>query len=322
MEKGFRDKIGRNIHKTVEENPGRPRRPIMKILANMHPVSVMVILIILALFALSVVMLFAVCTAYRRQAKLAVTGDTYRSRVMHDALEDFTTAYKTFGPETNTPAIINSAITNNLHFYLLCERFLNNSVSLFVTMGLLGTFLGLSLSVSSLSQLLGSTADWQNALNNMGSGLLSALSGMGVAFYTSLFGVGCSIILTILRTIFNPESIRQELENEMELWLDHRTAPRLNTDRVKDDSELVKRMIGGMNNAAGTMDATLRESTEALLRSMDGFSATVDSFNKGVRDFSEFDYNLRGTVERMDVAVRELASAIRRVTHGSERGDK
>ena len=294
----------------------------MKILANMHPVSVMVILIILALFALSVVMLFAVCTAYRRQAKLAVTGDTSRSRVMHDALEDFTTAYKTFGPETNTPAIINSAITNNLHFYLLCERFLNNSVSLFVTMGLLGTFLGLSLSVSSLSQLLGSTADWQNALNNMGSGLLSALSGMGVAFYTSLFGVGCSIILTILRTIFNPESIRQELENEMELWLDHRTAPRLNTDRVKDDSELVKRMIGGMNNAAGTMDATLRESTEALLRSMDGFSATVDSFNKGVRDFSEFDYNLRGTVERMDVAVRELASAIRRVTHGSERGDK
>ena len=288
----------------------------------MHPVSVLVILLILALFAVSLVMLFAVCKTYRRQAKLALTGDTHRSRVMYDALEDFTAAYKTFGPETNTPAIINSAITNNLHFYLLCERFLNNSVSLFVTMGLLGTFLGLSLSVSSLSQLLGSTADWQNALNNMGSGLLSALSGMGVAFYTSLFGVGCSIILTILRTIFNPESIRQELENEMELWLDHRTAPRLNTDRVKDDSELVKRMIGGMNNAAGTMDATLRESTEALLQSMDGFSATVDSSNKGVRDFSEFDYNLRGTVERMDVAVRELASAIRRVTHGSERGDK
>ena len=294
----------------------------MKLLSNMHPVSVLVILLILALFAVSLVMLFAVCKTYRRQAKLALTGDTHRSRVMYDALEDFTAAYKTFGPETNTPAIINSAITNNLHFYLLCERFLNNSVSLFVTMGLLGTFLGLSLSVSSLSQLLGSTADWQNALNNMGSGLLSALSGMGVAFYTSLFGVGCSIILTILRTIFNPESIRQELENEMELWLDHRTAPRLNTDRVKDDSELIRRMAGGLNNAADAMSTSLAESTEALLRSMDGFSATVDSFNKGVRDFSEFDYNLRGTVERMDVAVRELASAIRRVTHGSERGDK
>ena len=196
----------------------------MKLLANMHPVSVLVIFVILTLFAISVAMLFVLCRTYRRHAKLAVTGDTYRSRVLHDALEDFTTAYKTFGPDTNTPAIVSSAITNNLHPYLMFERFLNNAVSLFVTMGLLGTFLGLSLSVASLSQLLGSTADWQNELNNMGSGLLSALSGMGVAFYTSLFGVGCSIILTILRTIFNPEAIRQELENEMELWLDHRTA--------------------------------------------------------------------------------------------------
>ena len=50
--------------------------------------------------------------------------------------------------------------------------------------------------------------------------------------------------------------------------------------------------------------------------------AAVESFNKGVRDFSEFDYNLRGTVERMDLAVRELSSAIRRVTRGPERSDK
>ena len=294
----------------------------MKFLSNMHPVSVLVILMILALFAVAVVMLFAVCKTYRRQVKLAQTGDTHQSQVLHDALEDFTVAYKTFGSETNTPAIVNSAIHANLSFSLLCERFLNNAVSLFVTMGLLGTFLGLSLSVSSLSKLLGSTADWQNALNNMGSGLLSALSGMGVAFYTSLCGVACSIILTILRSIFNPENIRLELENEMELWLDHRTAPRLNTNRTKDDSELVRQLAGGLNIAADAMSTSLAESTEALLKTMDGFSETVESFNKGVRDFSEFDYNLRGTVERMDLAVRELSSAIRRVTRGPERSDK
>lgn len=293
----------------------------MQILLNMHPVSVFVILMILTLFAISLVMLFSVCAAYRRQSKLAVTGDTYRSQLLHDALEDYTVSYKTFGPDTNTPAIINSAIHANLGFALFCERFLNNAVSLFVTMGLLGTFLGLSLSVSSLSALLASTSDWQKALNDMGSGLLSALSGMGVAFYTSLFGVGCSIIFTILRSIFNPESIRNNLENEIELWLDHRTAPRLTTDRIKDDSELVKRMTSGLNTAAASMDSTLKDSTESLQKTIDDFAATVNAFNKGVRDFSEFDYNLRGTVERMDVAVRDLAAAIRRVTHGSERSD-
>lgn len=285
-------------------------------------VRVVMLLAILGLFGVSVVMLLSVCAAYKRQAKLAVTGDTYHSHVLHDALEDFTVIYKTFGEDTNTPAIITSAINANMRFALFCERFLNNAVSLFVTLGLLGTFLGLSMSVSSLAELLGSTAEWQEALNSMGSGLMSALSGMGVAFYTSLAGVACSIVFTILKAIFNPESIRAELENEMELWLDHRTAPRLSTDKIKDDSELVKRMTIGLNSAAGVMDRTMKESVLALQKSLDGFNATVNTFNKGVRDFSEFDYNLRGTVERMDVAVRDLSDAIRRVTRNPERGDR
>jgi hypothetical protein len=38
---------------------------------------------------------------------------------------------------------------------------------------------------------------------------------------------------------------------------------------------------------------------------------TVENFNNGVRDFNEFNYNLRGTVERMDLAVRELSGSLR-----------
>lgn len=293
----------------------------MNFLSNMHPVSVIVIILILMLFTLAVVMLFAVTLAYRRQTKLAIVGDTHRSQLVRDALGEFTAAYNTFGQETNTPAIVTSTIQSDMSFFLFCERFLSNAVSLFVTMGLLGTFLGLSLSVSSLSQLLGSTADWQNALNNMGSGLLEALSGMGVAFYTSLFGVACSIILTILRSIFSPEAIREQLENEMELWLDHRVAPRLATNRPKGDSELVRQMIGGLNAASAAMNDALKDTTGTLQESLVGFNDTVEAFNRGVRDFSEFDYNLRGTVEKMDVAVRDLTAAIRQVARKSERGD-
>ena len=293
----------------------------MEFLANMHPVSVVVIIMILALFAVAVIMLFAVSCAYRKQTKLAITGDTHRSQLVRDALDEFTSAYQLFGQETNPPAIVTSTIHTDLGFYLFCERFLNNSVSLFVTMGLLGTFLGLSLSVSSLSQLLGSTADWQNALNNMGSGLLSALSGMGVAFYTSLVGVACSIILTILRSIFSPDAIRDQLENELELWLDHRVAPRLSTDNPKDDAAIVRQMTNCLNAATASMNASLEDTTAALKQSLTAFSSTVDAFNRGVRDFSEFDYNLRGTVEKMDVAVRDLTTAIRRVTRSSERSD-
>ena len=52
------------------------------------------------------------------------------------------------------------------------------------------------------------------------------------------------------------------------------------------------------------------------------FNKTVDSFNGGVRDFSEFNYNLRGTVERLDVTVRDLVSGLREVSRILEKGGK
>ena len=106
----------------------------MNFFANMHPVSVVVIVMILMLFILSVVLLMTVSTSYRKQKKLATVGDTHRSALVRDVLQEFTAAYNTFGQETNTPAIITSVIHEDMSFFLFCERFLNNAVSLFVTM--------------------------------------------------------------------------------------------------------------------------------------------------------------------------------------------
>ena len=43
----------------------------------------------------------------------------------------------------------------------------------------------------------------------------------------------------------------------------------------------------------------------------------LNSFNDGVRDFSEFNYSLQGTVERMDVAIRDLVTALRALNRGA-----
>ena len=202
------------------------------------------------------------------------------------------------------------------------ERFLNNAVSIFVTLGLFGTFLGLSLSVASLTKLISysNTSEWLSVLDSVGGGLMSALSGMGVAFYTSLVGAGCSIVLTILRTVFSPQSGREKLQTRLELWLDHTVAPTLATERVKDDSQLVHEMIGALDDASASMQKTLRQSADDMRTTLEAskpylvaFHQTVEKFNNGVHDFSEVDYNLRGTVERLDVAVRDLAGVLRQV---------
>ena len=172
-------------------------------LQNMPAAGFVVIVVILLLFVLSVVLLFHSYLRYKLLSGKA-KGSAETARGFKGALlEEYVAAYKQYGQDVNTPAIITNTIGSRLSGLLLCERYLNNAVSLFVTLGLFGTFLGLSLAVVSLTELIGysNTSEWLSVLDSVGGGLLSALSGMGVAFYTSLVGAGCSILLTILRTI-------------------------------------------------------------------------------------------------------------------------
>lgn len=301
----------------------------MSKLSGMPVVGLVVIAVILALFALSVFLLLITSARYRHLASMVTGSVDKENGFMRFLVADFADAYKKYGQNVNTPAIISNGISTKLSGLLLCERFLNNAVSLFVTLGLFGTFLGLSLSVSSLTELISysNTSEWLSVLDSVGGGLMSALSGMGVAFYTSLVGAGCSIILTVLRSVLSPQAQRELLEARLELWLDHTVAPKLPTDAAQDDTELVNKLVKAMETSAAEIEKSLKDTTNDLKRSilasrelLDGFDKTVEGFNSGVRDFSEFNYNLRGTVERMDVAMRDVVSAMRETAKSVERG--
>ncbi len=306
----------------------------MSILKTMPASGVIVISVIAVLFILAVILLFYVRLRYRLLEGRANGTDQEARGFRAALLTEYTEAYRQYGKDVNTPAIISDVVGRKLSGLLLCERYLNNAVSLFVTLGLFGTFLGLSMSVSSLTELisLSNTSEWLSVLDTVGGGLMSALSGMGVAFYTSLVGAGCSILLTILRTILSPQAARERLETRLELWLDTEIAPTLTTEAVKDDAELLARLIDALNASAGEFRSAMRTSAEAYAKStqasaaaiaratqeqkehLKSFDDSLEKFNNGVHDFSEVDYNLRGSVERMDLAVRDLASAFREIS--------
>jgi len=299
--------------------------------ANMPIAGLAVIALIAVLFILAVLLLFITYGRYKHLASMVNGNLNKDNSFLRFVVNDFADAHKKYGQEVNTPAIIANGVNTKLGGMLLCERFLNNAVSLFVTLGLFGTFLGLSLSVSSLTELISytNTSEWLSVLDSVGGGLMSALGGMGVAFYTSLVGVACSIVLTLLRSIFSPAAEREKLEARLELWLDHNVAPSLPTDAAKDDIDLMNHLIKTMENTAKNMDLTLKAATNELRVAIDAsrapiaaFNKTVDGFNSGVRDFSEFNYNLRGTVERMDVSVRDLVQGLREVSRSLERRER
>ena len=303
----------------------------MNVLASMPASGIIVIAAIAILFVLAVLLLFYTWGRYKGLAGMVKGGLDRNNGFLRFTVNDFADAYKKYGQDVNTPAIISNAVSTKLSGLLLCERFLANAVSLFVTLGLFGTVLGLSHSVSSLTELISysNTSEWLSVLDSVGGGLMSALSGMGVAFYTSLVGVACSVVLTLLRSIFSPQAERETLEARLELWLDHTVAPTLPTERAKDESEMVQQMVHAMDSASKTMESALQNATGDLKTAIDSsrapitaFNKTVDSFNGGVRDFSEFNYNLRGTVERLDVTVRDLVSGLREVSRILEKGGR
>ena len=304
----------------------------MSALKSMPTPGLVVIVIIGILFVLALALLIYVYLRYRLLTVHAGGTDTsggFRGEV----LNDYVAAYQKYGSGVNTPAIISDAIARRLGGLLLCERFLNNAVSLFVTLGLFGTFLGLSLSVSSLTELIGysNTNEWLSVLDSVGGGLMSALGGMGVAFYTSLAGAAASILLTVLRTVFSPAAQRERMETRLELWLDTEVAPGLYTEAAADDATMIQRLIQAMNSAAAGVNKSLKSAAESYINAMqtagkalvqagnenkaamERFDGTVERFNNGVHDFSEVDYNLRGSVERMDLAVRDLGNALREI---------
>ena len=298
-------------------------------LSNMPTAGLVVMIVIGLLFVLSLLLLFHVYLRYKLLAGKA-KGDPEKVRGFRAAvLAEYTNAYQKYGQDTNTPAIITDTVAAKLSGLLFCERFLNNAVSLFVTLGLFGTFLGLSISVASLTELLrySSGEDWLSVMDSVGGGLLSALSGMGVAFYTSLVGAGCSILLTILKTIFNPQAAREQMETRMELWLDTEVAPDLYTEAAKNDSDLVRRMIAALKSASDDFGAAAKGASASLAQAakenraaLAGWNKSLEKFNEGVHDFAEVDYNLRGSVERMDLAVRDLAGAMREINRRMEGG--
>ena len=84
----------------------------------------------------------------------------------------------------------------------------------------------------------------------------------------------------------------------------------------------MRQMIDSIDAASQAMQTGLNEATASLRTSLVGFNKTVRGFNDGVHDFSEFNYALQGTVERLDVSIRDFGNAVRGITSRIERSDE
>lgn len=196
-----------------------------------------------------------------------------------------------------------------------------------ISLGLLGTFAGLSVGLGRISTVL-QTPDINTALN----GLVEIVKPMGAAFETSLIGLLLSILVLVWTQLNGTRSSLERCEALLSSWLEtilpQRLGEKVTTPLRKTLGALSSTLASLPNSLSQSIEEGMRRAFEAKLEEMFNInsqlsseaqlavrqlSATASSLNESGQDFveaalafrdSSFATTLRDSVLDM-VAVRE-----------------
>ncbi len=308
---------------------------LLKAVNNLGYTAYSIICAIAIIFMVSFFTMLRIRGRYRKLQKdlkltAAKKGSKFKSQVLSAIVEDYRTISITARGEINTQAIVEKNFSIRLKGLGLGERFVKNSVSLMVVLGLLGTFYGLTLSVGKLVELLSASGNSELlvGMDSVITGLISSVKGMSVAFSTSLAGVAGSIVITILGIIFNVEEERQGLMVQIEDYLDNVVEQELLQFKESELSRISMAIMTSFDGFSGKVENVLRgtvldfsdklamasnnieKSSKCLEGTIMKFEEALAVFNNNTRDFGEFNYNLRGNIERMDVGFLNLRESL------------
>lgn len=252
--------------------------------------------------------------------------------ILNKTVEDYKNTATESYSEVNTQAIIEKNFNLHLRTLALGERFIKNSNTLLITLGLFGTFVGLTAAVAELSGLF-IEMDFSELLENAGiqtliTKLVGSLEGMSVSFVTSLVGVGCSIILTILLTIFSAEEARENLMVQTEEYLDNTVALVVSQDKETEYTMMnnilretfmefgdkiqnsLKETVKDFGDKLTTVVMDVTVSSQTLDTTIDKFDSSLANFALNMKDLNEFNINMRNNIARMDVNFIKVTEAL------------
>src|SRR5690625_4919441 len=139
------------------------------------------------------------------------------------------------------------------------------TVSVFILLGVLGTFIGLTISLGSIE----TTGD------QLVENVSGVLSGIDVAFYTSIVGMGFSLIMTVLVRMFNTEYLLTDLMLKLESHLEGEEQHGMN--RMIDVSEHIHQAIVHLQE-------TNEQSLQGIVKSFDGFKDYTAGLEQAATD--------------------------------------
>ncbi|MBD2346771.1 hypothetical protein [Anabaena subtropica] len=133
--------------------------------------------------------------------------------------------------------------------------------NLLLAIGLLGTFVGITLNLSQISKTINQIS--ANNVNDLVSALNQPLEGMSIAFCTSLIGLFFSTSLTLFNWLKNTTFARNKLISSLEDYLDNVYQPQVQGDTRLD--KIVNRMVSQQDRFLTRFGSTVRDAVEQSL---------------------------------------------------------
>lgn len=312
---------------------------LSNIVGKLNPLAIVIIAAILAIFITAFVASLVIRKKYFTLLWDIQDDDNrgatiFESKILNYIIDDYKMAAKSNVEHINTQAIIEKNFNSELKSLYLGEKFIKRAVSLMIVLGLLGTFYGLTLSIGELVKTLAASGgiDVLDSMDSVIAGLINSVKGMSVAFVTSLFGIASSILLTIVNIFLGVEDVRESVMVEMEEYLDNTLAKDL-VSKVETPEETIKNeLISSLQDFNTNLELSMKEITEvlsfrfasatsgieqfseSLLKSVEKFDNSLQTFAENTRDFSEFNHHLRTNIQRMNVSFNDFTEDLKQNT--------
>ncbi|WP_163970269.1 MotA/TolQ/ExbB proton channel family protein [Oceanobacillus halotolerans] len=175
------------------------------------------------------------------------------------------------------------------------------TVSVFILIGVLGTFIGLTMSLGSIN------ADGDQLVENVAA----VLSGIDVAFYTSIAGMGFSLIMTILIKVWNTEHLLTDIMLKVESILEGNEQDGMN--RLIDASETINQSILQLQQSnqqsLGKIEKAFQgfqEYTSGLQQSAADLAKFNEGLTKNLQEFQELFHNMEEVTDGFGEATEKL----------------
>ena len=224
--------------------------------------------------------------------------------------------------QVNTVALIDGLYSqeklNFLGISLRCEQwdyFCQTLPNLLLAFGLLGTFIGISSNLYSLSQTINQDFD---TISGLIAELQTPLQNMGIAFFTSLTAIACSSILIGINLRCNTNFAKSFLISSLEDYLDNifkvknKGYSRLDVavdHMVKKQEEFLYRFH---ERVGQVLEITLGKAANQMVKANQGFQNNVDHM---VSRFNDVSGSLAASTNSFQDSVATLQSQVNTVTN-------